>query len=253
MSPIITTLIQGTESAYQFRFSWYYVGFLSTALASFSNLLEFENLKEGIFSVVNPVAVELPTCLSSVTSAWNKPIGNWIKLSIFYPLLEVGKVKFGHISANSYFGLDPRLSYRFIILMITYILSSLLHGLDIRIFNILFLLGFYTYVQYSFRSRLALIFDKSCIAPKNSKYRETLSKSVGFVQNFLTTVFQIGFFIINWLHLQYLGCIMMDDHGEDWEPSNEGYRDLIYALWKGMEFFSLKISLGMFLTYLFIR
>lgn len=87
----------------------------------------------------------------------------------------------------------------------TYLVSSLLHGLNYQLSGILLSLGIYTYVEYIFRQKLSKVLN-ACVSSKSCKpycdrHRHTVRKlGVCFVNLFFT--------ILSIYHLAYLGFLI---------------------------------------------
>jgi len=127
---------------------------------------------------------------------------------------------------------------------VTYLISSLLHGLEQRLSAVLISLAAYTYVEHKMRKKLALKFPRIFARSKNHRRRGSKNYLTGSTKNrwFLQSV-NIMFTILNIVHLAYLGSIMNMSTG----LSNDiEYQDA-FAPWKQTYFFSHIIMLIMFI------
>lgn len=99
--------------------------------------------------------------------------------------------------------------------ILTFLVSSMLHGMNFHLTLVLLTLGIYTYVEYTLREKLSNIFDacvrsRTCHSSCRHAYKST-SPLVVFV-NML-----FGFWA--YFHLAYLGIMMDKSHVEDSQPS----------------------------------
>lgn len=94
-------------------------------------------------------------------------------------------------------------------ILLTYIISSLLHGINVNLSAVLLTLGFATYAEYTIRKKIADIFDACVLAtacPDNCPHRHTN-------RNPFVIAFNLGFRILAMVHLAYLG-ILLDGYVE---------------------------------------
>lgn len=85
----------------------------------------------------------------------------------------------------------------------TYIASSLLHGLNFQISAVLLSLGFYTFIEYQLRNTLANVFD-ACIASKQCSLHKC-EHSRTTVNCYWVTLVNVAFSALAMFHLAYLG------------------------------------------------
>lgn len=120
----------------------------------------------------------------------------------------------------------------------TYLISSILHGLEKRLSAVLLSLAAYTYVEHHFRSKLALRFPRSLSCSKKDyhsvKYLSSSNKSTWFLW-----CINIMFTFLNIIHLAYLGSVM--DMSGNMNTNQDSF-----ALWRQTSFFSHIIMLFMF-------
>ncbi|KAG7172792.1 serine O-palmitoleoyltransferase porcupine-like [Homarus americanus] len=162
------------RDALSFRFSHYFVSYLSEVSALLAGL--------DVGRVARPHQVEMPRSLVEVVISWN--------------------------TARNHLGI-------FCALLFTYSMSSLFHGLNFQLAAVLLSLGFYTFVEYSLRAKLASVFNACILAracPDNCSHKlkawSWFSLSTNLVFGALTV-----------FHLAYLG-IMFDSSSQQQE---EGY------------------------------
>jgi porcupine-like protein len=127
----------------------------------------------------------------------------------------------------------------------TYLISSLLHGLERRLSAVLLSLAAYTYVEHLMRTKLALKFPRSFYYYSKIDYSNQGSKKYlnSFNKNtWLSWSVNIVFTILNIIHLAYLGSIM------DMSVSNSGetINQDIFAPWRRVSYFSHFIMLFMY-------
>lgn len=113
----------------------------------------------------------------------------------------------------------------FFAVIMTYLVSSFLHGCNLKLAAVLLSLGFYTYVEYKFRHKLSHIFN-ACIGANpckkcDHKYRTDI----------YTRCTNILFSLLAVFHLAYLGCLMESD-SEQYQNDHDPFlkwRELGYA------------------------
>lgn len=112
----------------------------------------------------------------------------------------------------------------FIAVTLTYVISSFLHGFNMKLAAVLLSLGCYTYVEYEFRNKLSNVFN-ACVQANpcrrcTHKYRSNLFV---YLLNFAFSGLAI-------FHLAYLGCLMENINSEDSESAIfEKWSQLGYA------------------------
>ncbi|XP_047349462.1 uncharacterized protein LOC124949030 isoform X2 [Vespa velutina] len=111
------------KDALSFRTSHYFISYMASAI------LFLGGYPYSLISIVKPLEIELPRSLVQVVVYWNIPMHFWLKKYIFRPSLKyLGK--FGAVT-------------------ITYLTSSLLHGLNFQLGAVLLSLGLYTFNSLS--------------------------------------------------------------------------------------------------------
>ena len=117
--------------------------------------------------------------------------------------------------------------------MTTFFASTFLHGLNFQLGAVLLSLGFFSFVEDKLRSRLAIIFDASIGARRNSNENNTHQEGS----------WNFGFGILTVIHLIYTG-IMFDDS----DLQSEGYHwTHTIAKWESLGFFSHWVIAIMFI------
>lgn len=128
---------------------------------------------------------------------------------------------------------------------ITYLISSLLHGLEQRLSAVLLSLAGYTYIEHQMRTKLATRFPKYFSYYSKNDYRHYGSKK--YLSSFnKSTWFQwsinIIFTILNIIHLAYLGSIM-----DLTVKNSDNITDKdVFAPWRRVSYFSHFIMLFMY-------
>lgn len=131
----------------------------------------------------------------------------------------------------------------------TYLISSLLHGLEQRLSAVLISLAAYTYVEHKMRTKLALKFPRIFSHSKNNRRRGSKNHLTVSTRNrWFSRIINIMFTILNIVHLAYLGSIMNMSTGLS---SGIEYQDA-FAPWIQTYFFSHIIMLIMYITSIFL-
>lgn len=95
--------------------------------------------------------------------------------------------------------------------ILTFLVSSMLHGMNFNLTMVLLSLGFYTYVEYTLREKLATIFD-ACIRSRScSPTCQHSLKSNNPIVIAANTLFGCWAYF----HLAYLGVMMDKSHIEE--------------------------------------
>ncbi|KAH3816357.1 hypothetical protein DPMN_117872 [Dreissena polymorpha] len=209
------------RDAQSFRFSHYFISFLSETSVILCGLGASHTNEEVKWDlrVSKPLQIELPRSLVEVVTNWNIPMHNWLKNYVFKSARPLGN---------------------FAAVFLTYIASALLHGLNFQLAAVLLSLGVYTYVEYVFRNKLAVIFE-ACVKAK----RCTDGCSHVYKHNHPYVIFtNVLFGCLAIFHLTYLG-LMFDTSSQD----EVGYSmEHTLKKWSALNFISHWVVLG---TYLF--
>lgn len=127
----------------------------------------------------------------------------------------------------------------------TYLVSSLLHGLERRLSAVLLSLAAYTYVEHQMRRKLATRYPNNFFYYNKNKYTHHGSKkySSGLNQgNWFFRSINIMFTILNIIHLAYLGSLIDMSVGNSYSTT---YQES-FAPWSRVSYFSHFVMLFMF-------
>lgn len=125
----------------------------------------------------------------------------------------------------------------------TYLVSSLLHGLEIRLSAVLLSLALYTYVEHRLRSKLASLFSNTySYYSKNYHYSSKKYISTNSCTWFIWVI-NLIFTFLNIIHLAYLGSVM----DVSVVNSVKTYQDS-FEPWHRVSYFSHFIILFMYLV-----
>ena len=113
----------------------------------------------------------MPRSLVEVVVSWNLPMHRWLKQYVFK-------------QTRSRLGPGPAV-------VMTYIASTLLHGLSGQIAAVLLSLGFYTWVEHSLREKLSNILDASIGARRESESRRKVGIKDKLCRNLLLSIHSI--------------------------------------------------------------
>ncbi|XP_030756106.1 protein-serine O-palmitoleoyltransferase porcupine [Sitophilus oryzae] len=207
-------LLLGYKEALSFRTSHYFICYLSEALILAAGWKDNDyhfDTETWTLSVTDPWQIEFPTALSIVVINWNKPMHAFFKKYIYRKWLPLGK---------------------FYAVFVTFLISSLFHGFEIKVSLVLISLGIFSYLQVLVRDYISQTFNmcvkiypcKSC----NHKIRPS---------SILCTLTKLIFSLLTVLDLIYLGVLM------DQSTDEVG----IYTKWNNLYFCSFWIMLINFL------
>ncbi|CAG9855426.1 unnamed protein product [Phyllotreta striolata] len=178
--------LQSYKEALSFRTSHYFVSFLSEVTmlsAGYKNSKIWNEPDKWRYEIVNPLKIEYPTALATVVTHWNKPMHDFLKKYVYRSWLPLGK---------------------FYAILATFVMSSFLHGFELKVSVVLITIGIFSYLQFALREYFAGAFDccmrvhpcKGCCKHKHK--REAL----------LSICFRLLFTLTNVIHLVYLGMLM---------------------------------------------
>lgn len=215
------------QAAMSFRFSHYFVSFLSECTSLLSGIgtevnQEGKQITIWRSDIARPQHIELPRSLVEVVVHWNIPMHLFLKNYVFKKALPLG---------------------RFIAVLFTFGLSSLLHGINFQLAAVLISIGTYAYIEHVFRQKLgrifnACIFARKCRPDCGHVYGET---------NFWVIAANLGFSFLAVFHLAYLGIMF----GSDSEEQERGYgMKHTLSKWSHLDFASHWVALA---TFLFSR
>ncbi|EFA11115.1 protein-serine O-palmitoleoyltransferase porcupine [Tribolium castaneum] len=193
------------KEAFAFRTSHYFISYLAEVgmiAAGFTNSSKRDSLNQYRFVITEPLEIEFPSSLSIVVKKWNQPMHDFLKKYVYYSWLGFGK---------------------FYAILATFLISSLLHGLELKVSMVLVSIGVFSYLQVVPRDRIAEIFDycvrvRPCKDCKHKYKRDNIRVRIILLIYSLATVF----------HLAYLGVLM--------DPSTNEIG--IYEKWQNLYFIS---------------
>lgn len=127
--------------------------------------------------------------------------------------------------------------------LMTYTISSLLHGMNLPIAAVLMSLGLYTYAEYSIRQRLSAALD-ACVGARPcpvlcTRHTNTARLLPVAVFNWLCSALAV-------FHLAYLGCII------DTSDSPPAYPQ-VFDKWSNVRYISHWLALVTFIIYFFLN
>lgn len=211
------------QAAMSFRFSHYFVSFLSECTSLLSGIGTEVNQEGKLITiwssdVARPQHIELPRSLVEVVVHWNIPMHLFLKNYVFKKALPIG---------------------RFIAVLFTFGLSSLLHGINFQLAAVLISIGTYAYIEHVFRQKLGRIFNACILARKcrpdcGHVYGET---------NFWVVAANLGFSFLAVFHLAYLGIMFGSDSGE--QERGYGMKHTL-SKWSHLDFASHWVALATF-------
>lgn len=119
---------------------------------------------------------------------------------------------------------------KFSAILFTYLISALLHGINVPLASVLLTLGFATYAEYTVRSKMAEIFD-ACILASACRVCQHRYKA----NNVYVIAINAAFTVLAIVNLAYLG-IMFE---EPMESENLTFQlQHVLTTWGGMKFFT---------------
>jgi len=218
---INNTFLTMYKQALEFRTSHYFVAYAS---AVFAIICGYHSKYNSEILVTRPMTIEWPQSLLHVVVYWNTPMHYWLKKYVFEETLKYGDKNKKHRN-------------RIIAIGTTYLVSSLLHGLEQRLSAVLLSLAAYTYVEHQIRRKLTLRYSRTYSCDLKNNYRHQSSKKYFKSSNkntwFLWCI-NIMFTVLNIIHLAYLGSVM------DMTVSNSDnivHKDH-FAPWRRVSYFS---------------
>ncbi|XP_033642309.1 protein-serine O-palmitoleoyltransferase porcupine-like [Asterias rubens] len=215
------------KDAMGFRFSHYFVSFVSecTAISSGLRTPQEGGNKYWELSVARPWHIELPRSLVQVVTNWNLPMHMWLKTYVFKT-----SRKFGNFAA----------------VLLTYAASSLLHGLNFQLASVLLSLGLYSYIEHVLRQRLAITFNACILARKCKPDCQHSHKS----NTPLVALTNLGFSLLAIFHLAYLGVMFNSDS----EIEEQGYgMGHTLSKWSNLNYASHYVAAGTYVFYWLIK
>uniref|UniRef100_A0A8D8AAM3 Protein-serine O-palmitoleoyltransferase porcupine n=1 Tax=Culex pipiens TaxID=7175 RepID=A0A8D8AAM3_CULPI len=202
-------------SAFSFRTSHYFISFLSQATMVSYGFTGIKNTAPKSptdryvsyfgYVVVRPLSIEIPRSLVDVVVVWNIPMHIFLKQYVFRVVKPSGT---------------------FTALFVTYMVSSLLHGLNFQLWAVLLTLGLWSYVEYNIRKKLAAIFSACVLVNKCST---SCSKHKVGKTKVLSILINTIFFILCVINLAYLGFILEGDNGFSLVDALKKWQSLDYT------------------------
>lgn len=220
------------------RSSHYFVSFIVQALlVACDQGTENESPLMGPL-VTQPWRIEWPRSISSLVRSWNVPMHEWLKRYVYGPWKQEG----GSSKART-----------ILAVLCTYLVSSLLHGMDLRIYLVLISLAIFGEGEVLLRRHLSSVLDaclsaNRCQGRDRCRYTNCPSKRnwLSF-RSFLIRLANLGFTVLTIFHLAYLGVVLLGESLESGE-GNESFLDH----WQRAGYLSHYIGVGTFVLYLFI-
>lgn len=202
-----------------FRLSHYFISYLGSAamVAAAFNSNE-ENNGKWKYTITNPIEIEVPRSLVSVVINWNIPTHTFLKKYIF-----AGFLPYGNFTA----------------VLMTYLVSSMLHGLNIEVSMVLLSLGFFSFVQFKFQDVVAS-FINCCTRVRACRHCRHTNKY------YMRPIFNFLFMATTVVYLAYTGCLMTTiNHIAN---ADEVF-DSVVARWQGVNLYGHYLALAsVFLT-----
>ncbi|EDW75127.2 uncharacterized protein Dwil_GK20006 [Drosophila willistoni] len=235
------TLLMYT-GALSVRTSHYFVCFLVQALlACADQRLEEEPTNSNWWLghlVSRPGQIEWPRSLTSLVRSWNIPMHDWLKRYVYRGAMATGSSQ--HLLVSVF---------------CTYLISSLLHGMDLRIYLVLLSLAAFGQGEMMLRRHLAQSFD-ACISANPCRGSELCRYSrcpakpkCGFFVNLLIRFANLGFTLLVIYHLAYLGVVLLNESlSTDLDEESGSFM----WHWSEAGYLSHYLGIGMFVLYLFI-
>lgn len=183
------------RQAFTFRTSHYFVSYLSESLMSLAGY-KMKATDEWGYEIVKPFDIEMPASLVHVVISWNIPMHKFLKKYIYRSALAYGQS---------------------LAIVITYIISSLLHGYSLEISAVLLSIGLFSIAQLRFLTKLAQRLD-ACVGVRPCKAECDHKVKRNHIMVRLVTCASAVITVVN---LAYLGCVMDGAEGlQRWSDLN---------------------------------
>ncbi|ALC49572.1 por [Drosophila busckii] len=237
------------------RSSHYFISWLSQALIAAAGLQLDSAQRSALLGelVTQAWHIEWPRSLSALVRSWNMPMHEWLKRYVYVHAAP----------SDSDCCNRPRSRLRTLIAVVcTYVVSSLLHGMDFRIYVVLLSLAVFAEGESMLRRHLALLCD-ACIAANPCRgmlrcHYTHCPERRGWrcFSSWVVELTNLGFRLLAIGHLAYLGVVLFS---ETFTTSGSGggggslsdELGFIYH-WSAAGYLSHYVGLGMFVLYLFI-
>lgn len=233
-----------------FRCSHYFISFMSSATLLVSGIDSRMTSDLFGYQVTRPLDIELPRSLIPVVISWNIPIHIWVKTCEFGLRFHEMSSDLFLIFADIFHNLKQ--FGKFTAILLTYLISSSLHGLNFQLAAVLLSIGIFTFVEYRLRNVLAEILDACVAANKCDLNSESSCSSKGHKNTsalLWVKMINFGFGVSTVVLLAYLGVLLDTslDHGKgfSWE------RNL--KKWIDVKFFGHVIVLIWYVVYLILK
>ncbi|KAH8387135.1 hypothetical protein KR093_005057 [Drosophila rubida] len=227
------------------RSSHYFVSFLSQALLATAG----QQLDTSRHSSVTPLQgaqvarpwhIEWPHSLSALVRGWNVPMHEWLKRYVY----RASRQRSRH--------------HTIVAVFCTYIVSSLLHGMDFRIYLVLLSLATFGEGEAMLRRHLATLCN-ACIAAnpcpgaERCRYaRCPRRRGWRCASSWLVALTNLAFTLLDICHLAYLGVVLLNETlGVGLDAEHEHELPFMYH-WAAAGYLNHYIGIGMFMLYLFI-
>lgn len=223
------------------RTSNYFVSFLSQAMLAAHGQQLDTGAPQGSSGwlgelVARPWQIEWPRSLSALVRCWNVPMHEWLKRYVY----AASKQRTRHNAIVAVF--------------CTYLVSSLLHGMDFRIYLVLLSLATFAQGETMLRRHLATL-SNACVASnpcpgaERCRYsRCPQRRGWRCCSSWLVALTNLGFTLLAICHLAYLGVVLLN---ETFNMETEHELPFMYH-WAAAGFLSHYVGIGMFMLYLFI-
>ncbi|KAH8288168.1 hypothetical protein KR054_006553 [Drosophila jambulina] len=226
------------------RSSHYFVGFIAQALLVVTDQRLDGAARESELlgpMVAQPWRIEWPRSISALVRSWNIPMHEWLKRYIYTPCRATGRTS---------------RTQTLLAIFCTYLVSSLLHGMDLRIYVVLISLAIFAAGESLLRRHLAGALDAClsanlCPGAERCRYSNCASKqqrSWNTLGGWLVRLANLGFTALAIFHLAYLGVVLLGDSLETVQEEEEGF----LWHWRQAGYLSHYIGVGTIVLYLFI-
>lgn len=225
-------------SALSFRTSHYFISYLSEANMVAAGFTQ-DAPDSWTFSVTRPFRIEFPRSLTSVVHSWNIPMHYFLRECKYRVILNSSFLK-------CYFAdIYKRYSrkQKFVGMILTYFVSSMLHGFNLEITVVLMHLGLFSYIQMRLRKKAAYFFSACIKVVPCVNCRHKYGS-----WNMKVMVINLIFSLLTAVDLVYVG-ILMDSVGQDFDFVDS--LSLIYSKWSSLCYISHIINAILFLITLF--
>ncbi|TDG42675.1 hypothetical protein AWZ03_010895 [Drosophila navojoa] len=240
------------------RTSHYFVSLLSQAqLAAVGQRLDVGAGTQGLLGdlVVRPWRIEWPHSLSALVRCWNIPMHEWLKRYVYATSKQERVQTEGHSQTQTQ---TPTQAHSrnstMVAVFCTYIVSSLLHGMDFRIYLVLLSLATFAEGETMLRRHLATLFGacvtaNPCPGAERCRYAHCpRRRGWRSCSSWLVRLTNLGFSLLAIAHLAYLGVVLLN---ETLLGDSEHELPFMYH-WSAAGYLSHYVGIGMFVLYMFL-